>query len=174
MQTGWYDICTRFHFEHPPIGRYCREDAIEATNRVLKNETYHAHKYREGLIDVVVLIIVGGEHVANFLTCQFFFESPDKDFFVRQTEAFKFDRGSYIEPLEKVPVFFEQPVWKMMEFLTRLARLMGEIGLAPKRGRMTTLSGHFGRLQPTRQCPRLHTIRMAVSIWREHPWLNEM
>lgn len=133
VQTGWRDICTSFHFAHPVTMRLCREDGATAGLRMQEGESYHAYRCQNGLIDVVVPIIVGGDHVANFFTGQFFFEPPEEDFFVRQAEAYGFDTGAYLQALHEVPVFSEQHVQMMMEFFTRLARLMGEMGLARKR-----------------------------------------
>ncbi len=75
-------------------------------------------------------INIGGEHVANFFTGQFFFESPDEEYFLHQAEEFSFDKDSYIAALNKVPIFSEDKVRGMMEFFTRLAQLIGEMGLA--------------------------------------------
>jgi hypothetical protein len=36
------------------------------------------------MVDVVTPIIIDGVHVANFFIGQFFFKTPDKDFFIKQ------------------------------------------------------------------------------------------
>jgi signal transduction histidine kinase/DNA-binding response OmpR family regulator len=131
--TGWKDICTQFHFKHPVTREHCREDAITAGDRVQKGEPYCAYKCQNGLIDAVVPIHVAGEHVANFFTGQFFFEPPDEDYFERQAETYGFDKQAYLKALHEIPVFSESQMLKTMEFFTRLARLMGEMGLARKR-----------------------------------------
>jgi len=130
--TGWQDICTRFHRVHPATARRCRVSDTVLAGRLGKGDRYNVYKCRNGLIDVAVPITIGGEHVANFFTGQFFFEPPDKEFYIRQAEKFGFDKDSYIEALAKVPIFSEDKVRSMMAFFTRLAKLIGEMGLARK------------------------------------------
>ncbi len=130
--SGWQEICTRFHRVHPATACRCRESDTVLAGRLAKGERYNVYKCQNGLIDVVVPITIGGEHVANFFTGQFFFEPPDKEDFIRQAEEFGFDKESYVAALSKVPVFSEDKIRSMMEFFTRLAQLMGEMGLARK------------------------------------------
>ncbi len=130
--TGWRDICTCFHRVQPLTASRCRESDTVLAGRLGKGERYNVYKCRNGLIDVAVPITIGGEHVANFFTGQFFFEPPDKEYYIRQAEEFGFDKESYIEALNKVPIFSEDKVRSMMEFFTRLAQLIGEMGLAGK------------------------------------------
>lgn len=130
--TGWQDICTCFHRVHPVTAGRCRESDTVLAGRLGKGVRYNVYKCRNGLIDVAVPITIGGEHVANFFTGQFFFEQPDKEYYIRQAEEFGFDKELYIEALNKVPIFSEDKVRSMTEFFTRLAQLIGEMGLAGK------------------------------------------
>ena len=130
--SGWQDICTRFHRVHPATASRCRESDTVLAGRLGKGERYNVYKCQNGLIDVAVPITIGGEHVANFFTGQFFFEPPDKEYFIRQAEEFGIDKDSYLEALNNVPIFSEDKVRSMMEFFTRLAQLIGEMGLARK------------------------------------------
>jgi signal transduction histidine kinase/CheY-like chemotaxis protein len=131
-QSGWKDICTHFYREHPVTSRRCRESDTILAGQLKKGETYNVYRCKNGLVDVATPIMVGGEHVGNFFTGQFFFHPPDEGPFILQAEEFGFEKRSYLEALRQVPVFSEQQVRKMMEFFTRLARLMGEMGLAGK------------------------------------------
>ena len=130
--TEWQDICTCFHRGHPETAIRCRESDTVLAGRLGKGERYNVYKCRNGLIDVAVPITIGGEHVANLFTGQFFFEPPDREYFIRQAEEFGFDKDSYIAALNKVPILSEDKVRSMMEFFTRLAQLIGEMGLASK------------------------------------------
>jgi PAS domain-containing protein len=76
--------------------------------------------------------MIGGKHIANFFTGQFFFEPPDKEYFIRQAEEFGFDKADYLAALSRVPVFSENQVKTMMDFLARLAGFFGEMGLGEK------------------------------------------
>ena len=130
IATGWQDICTHFHRVHIRTACRCRESDTILAGKLEKGERYNVYKCKNGLVDVAVPITIDGEHVANFFTGQFLFEPPDLDFFVRQAEKFGFDKTAYIAALSKVPVFTENHVRMIMDFFSRLARLIGEVGLA--------------------------------------------
>lgn len=132
VATGWKDICTQFHRVQKTTASYCRESDTTLAMKLKKGEQYNIYKCRNGLIDVAVPIFIRGEHVANFFTGQFFTEAPDKEYFVRQAEAFGFEKDAYIAALNRVPVFSESTIKSMMDFFTRLAQLIGEMGLARK------------------------------------------
>ena len=130
--SGWQDICTRFHRVQPATAHRCRVSDTALARQLVNGAHYNVYKCRNGLVDVAVPIIVGGEHVANFFTGQFLFEPPDKEDFLRQAEECGFDKDSYMEALNRVPIFSEDKVRSMMEFFTNLAQLIGEMGLAAK------------------------------------------
>ena len=130
IATGWQDICTRFHRVNDATACRCRESDTILAGGLTKGVQYNVYKCKNGLVDVAVPIMIRGEHVANFFTGQFFSGPPDRDFFIRQADEFGFDKDSYLEALQRVPIFPEETVEKMMIFFTRLARLIGEMGLA--------------------------------------------
>jgi len=133
VATGWQDICSRFHRVNPQPAHRCTESDTVLAGQLKKCEAYNVYQCKNGLVDVAVPIIVGGEHVANFFTGQFFFHPPDEKAFIAQAEEFGFDKKAYLEALHNVPVFSEQQVRVMMEFFLCLARIVGEMGLAGKR-----------------------------------------
>ncbi len=133
IATGWQHICTHFHRMQPWTAARCRESDTVLASALRHGDAYNVYKCKNGLVDVAVPIMIGGEHVANFFTGQFFFESPDRDFFIRQAKEFGFGEQTYLAALEKVPIFSEARVHEMMGFLTRLAQIMGEMGLAKLR-----------------------------------------
>lgn len=130
IATGWQDICTRFHRVNDATANRCRESDTILARGLSTGESYNIYKCKNGLVDVAVPIIIRGEHVANFFTGQFFTEKPDRDYFIRQAEEFGFGENSYLEALQRVPLFAEDAIKSMMEFFTRLAQLIGEMGLA--------------------------------------------
>jgi signal transduction histidine kinase len=133
VATGWQDICTLFHRVHSVTACRCQESDTILAGQLKKGEGYHVYRCRNGLVDVAVPITIDGEHAANFFTGQFFFEPPDKEYFIRQAEEFGFDKTAYLTALSKVPIFTENQVKGMMDFFYRLARLIGEMGLDKKR-----------------------------------------
>ncbi len=131
--TGWRDICTNFHRVNPHTALRCRESDTVLSEQINNGDTYKVYKCKNGLIDVAVPLIIGNQHVANFFTGQFFFEKPDKDYFICQAEKFGFDKKSYMDALDRVPVYSEEYIFKMMNFLTNLARVIGESEMARKK-----------------------------------------
>lgn len=132
IATGWQDICTRFHRVNDATACRCRESDTILAGGLTKGEPYNFYKCKNGLVDVAVPITIRGEHVANFFTGQFFSEPPDREYFIRQAEEFGFDKASYLEALQLVPIFSEDSVKSMMDFFLRLAQLIGEMGLTRK------------------------------------------
>lgn len=129
VATGWQRICTQFHRVCPQTAARCRQSDTVLAGRLQSGERYNVYRCQNGLVDVAVPIHVGGEHVANFFTGQFFFEPPDVEYFRRQAREFGFDETAYLEALADAPIFTEPHVHAMMDFLTQLAQLIGEMGL---------------------------------------------
>lgn len=132
VATGWKDICTRYHRIHPTTANRCRESDTILAGKLKAGECYNVYQCKNGLIDVAVPILIGGEHVANFFTGQFFFTPPDRTYFIRQAEEFGFDKDAYLNTLDQIPVFSEFQIKAMMEFFTSFARSIGETGLTRK------------------------------------------
>ncbi len=132
IATGWQDICTQYHRVHPTTAARCLESDTILAGQLGKGERYNVYKCKNGLIDVAIPIMIGNEHVANFFTGQFFFEPPNRDYFIHQAQEFGFDQTAYLAALDKVSVFSENQIKTMMSFFTRLAHLIGEMGLAQK------------------------------------------
>jgi len=130
VSTGWQEICTRFHRVNPQTAARCHESDTVLAAQLSEGEAYNVYRCKNGLVDVAVPITIAGEHVANFFTGQFFFDTPERLFFSRQAKQFGFDESAYLNALEKAPVFSTEHVKAMMEFFTRLAQIMGEMGLA--------------------------------------------
>ncbi|NEV62922.1 PocR ligand-binding domain-containing protein [Thiorhodococcus minor] len=130
VATGWQRICTQFHRVNPQTASRCRQSDTFLAGRLGEGETYNVYRCQNGLVDVAVPIHVSGEHVANFFTGQFFFEPPDIEHFRQQARAFGFDERDYLEALSEAPIFTERQVRAMTDFLTRLARTIGEMGLS--------------------------------------------
>ena len=133
VKTGWQDICTRFHRVNPMTCARCRASDTILAGQLSKGDPYNVYRCENGLVDVAVPITIAGEHVANFFTGQFFFEPPDRRYFLRQAKEFGFDESAYICAMERAPIFSEKQVQSMMAFFTRLAKVMGEMGLAKLR-----------------------------------------
>jgi PAS domain S-box-containing protein len=132
VAVGWQDICSRFHRANPASSARCSEsDAyIKAHLHDFKGE-YLEYRCRNGLRDVAVPIIIGGEHLATFFTGQFFYEDdkPDLEFFRAQAREFGFDEADYLDALSRVRVFSRDQVRSFMEYSRCLVEMIAEMGL---------------------------------------------
>jgi len=70
--------------------------------------------------------------MGNLFTGQLLFEAPDIDYFKKQAQKYGFDESLYLEALGKMPVFTEIKIKQTMEFLLKLAKMIGNLGLAKK------------------------------------------
>jgi signal transduction histidine kinase len=92
-----------------------------------KGEKYHFYECLNGLVDVAVPIIINGEHVANLFSGQFFFEEPDREFFVKQARNFGFNEQEYLKAVDNVPIVSKEKVKVAMDFLLNMTQLISEI-----------------------------------------------
>lgn len=133
IAVGWQDICLNFHRKHPETLKKCIESGTKIGNNLKAGEKQSSHICLNGLVDMAVPIYIEGEHLANLFTGQFFFESPDIEFFRKQAHKYGFDEEEYLKALSKVDVFSEEFVDKCMRFLKNLASVIGEMGLEKKK-----------------------------------------
>ena len=126
-QSGWRDICTKFHRIHPETAKRCAESDTVLSRQMEAGEKYHFYKCLNGLVDVAVPIMVKGEHIANLFSGQFFFEEPERQFFVNQAKTFNFPDKAYLESLDKVPVVSKEKVKIAMDFLLDMTQLISEM-----------------------------------------------
>ena len=71
IATGWQDICTRYHREHPDTLRGCLESDLRINRRLVEGlgqSEHYAYRCGNGLWDVAFPLTVAGEHVANVYT----------------------------------------------------------------------------------------------------------
>lgn len=128
-KSGWRQICTQFHRVNPKTAQNCKISDTVLANEMKKGEKYHFYKCLNGLVDVAVPIVIKGVHIANLFSGQFFFELPDKDFFIKQAKKYGFNETDYIHTLENVPVVSEEKVKIAMDFLLDMTSLIVEISI---------------------------------------------
>jgi len=127
-KSGWRQICTQFHRVHPDTANNCKTSDTELAGKIAGGEKYHFYKCLNGLVDVAVPIVINGEHVANLFSGQFFFEKPDREFFIKQAKKYNFDKTKYLDALDKVPVVSKEKVKTAMGFLLNMTQLISELG----------------------------------------------
>jgi PAS domain S-box-containing protein len=130
--AGWQDICTKFHRTHPATCTRCRNsDAYIKAHLHDFKEGYVDYRCLNGLRDIAMPIIIGGEHVATLFTGQFFYddEKPDVEFFRAQAEEFGFDKKAYLEALSQVPIYSREQVNNVMDYFRILVTGIADLGL---------------------------------------------
>jgi ligand-binding sensor protein len=103
--TAWQDICTKFHRVHPECAKECRESDRYIMSHLHEANPAVTYRCPHGLVDNATPIVVGGKHVGNFFTGQFFLQAPDVEFFREQAGKYGFDEASYLEAVARVPVW---------------------------------------------------------------------
>ena len=126
-KSGWRQICTEFHRVNPETSKKCTiSDTVLAT-KLAEGERYHFYTCLNGLVDVAVPIVINGEHIANLFSGQFFFEEPDRSFFIKQAGQFGFEEQKYLKAFEDVPVVSKEKVKVVMDFLLNMTQIISEI-----------------------------------------------
>ena len=127
--VGWQDICTKFHRVHPDACKHCVESDTKLSGGVSPGE-FKLYKCKNNMWDIATPIIVGGQHVGNIFSGQFFFEDEplDYEFFRSQARQYSFNEEEYIAALEKVPRLSRETVDAGMAFLTKLANMLSQLG----------------------------------------------
>ena len=125
LATGWQDICTQYHRLHPQTAQACMESDLFLSQNVRPSE-HVAYKCRNHLWDVVTPLFIGGKHVANIYTGQFFYDDERVEVtpFLRQAAACGFDEDAYLAALQRVPRVSREKVRHLMDFLVRFAALV--------------------------------------------------
>lgn len=126
-KSGWRQICTEFHRVNPDTAKNCTISDTILAGKMAEGEKYHFYTCINGLIDVAVPIVIGGEHVANLFSGQFFFQEPDLGYFKNQALQYGFDEIEYLEALRKVPVVSREKVHVAMDFLLEMTQMISEM-----------------------------------------------
>ena len=127
--VGWKSICTEFHRKHKTSSERCLKSDTILANRLKKKGKYSIYNCQNGMVDAAIPIMIDGVHVANFFIGQFFFETPDKDFFIKQAEELGFDKEKYLKALEECQVYNKETILRYLDFFSGLINMIGESAL---------------------------------------------
>ncbi|NPD47545.1 PAS domain S-box protein [Lentimicrobium sp. S6] len=126
-QSGWRNICVRFHRTNKETAHKCEISDTRIANKLASGEEYHSYQCLNGLIDVAVPLKIQGIHIANIFTGQFFYEKPNMEFFINQAQTYDFDEKAYIKSLEQVPIVNKKQVRNVMDFLLNMTKVISEM-----------------------------------------------
>ncbi|MFY1110106.1 MAG: PocR ligand-binding domain-containing protein [Methanosarcinaceae archaeon] len=126
--VGWQDICTKFHRVHPEACKHCVESDTKLTAGVAPGE-FKLYRCKNNMWDIATPIMVGGQHIGNLFSGQFFFEgeTPDYELFRAQARQYDFNEGEYTTALDKVPRLSREAVDTSMAFLMKLAHMISQL-----------------------------------------------
>ena len=134
IAAGWQDVCTRFHRENAETLQGCLESDLRINRRLVEGldaSEHYAYRCSNGLWDVAFPLVVGGDHLANVYTGQFFFDDDpvDRAEYAERARRLGFDEAAYLAALDKVPVISHQQLQKTIGFLGDFVGMLGEMGL---------------------------------------------
>ncbi len=118
------DICTKFHRVHPETLSNCIEcDTV--LSKGVQQGTFKAYLCKNNMWDCVTPLIIGGQHVGNLFTGQFFFEDekPDESIFLALAAKYGFDEQEYMAAVRRVPVWDRNKINVAFEFYLTLANM---------------------------------------------------
>ena len=126
--VGWQKICTEYHRRHPETSRYCLESDTQLSAGVAPGEA-KLYKCKNRMWDIATPIMVGGQHVGNVFSGQFFFEEEpvDYEFFRAQARKYCFDEKEYMAALGAVPRISREWLDAGMDFLMKLAQTISQL-----------------------------------------------
>ncbi len=127
--AGWQDLCTRFHRVNPATRKRCVESDTSLAGSMTRGEHFAAYRCLNGLVDTASPIIVGGRHMANIFTGQFFVAPPDLEFFRRQAGEFGFDEGAYLDAVARVPIVPQERIEAITGVYAQLAQTLAANGM---------------------------------------------
>ena len=126
--VGWQDICTKFHRVHPDACKHCVESDTQLSAGIPPGE-FRLYKCKNNMWDIATPIILGGQHVGNVFSGQFFFEDEQLDYelFRSQAREYGFDEEKYIAALETVPRVNRKSLNTCMAFFTEMAGMISQL-----------------------------------------------
>ena len=126
--TGWQDICAKFHRVNPQSLKNCLESDLTLTRGVKQGE-FRTFKCKNNMWDIVTPIIIGGKHMANIHSGQFFFEDEkvNREVFIAQAEKYGFDKEAYMRAFDCIPRWSREKVENLMMFYTKMANVISKL-----------------------------------------------
>ncbi len=73
VATGWQEVCTKFHRQHPIAGKHCMESDTMLSSDILPG-TFKIYKCKNHMWDMATPIMAGNKKIGNVFLGQFFFE----------------------------------------------------------------------------------------------------
>ena len=128
VRSGLTDICLKFHRANPASNQRCLESDGFVKEHLAEGRSYQ-YKCLNGLWNIAMPIMVAGRHLGTLFLSQFYFEGevPEREFFIRQAGQFGYDLDSYLEALDRLPVFSLEKVNYILAYDQALVRFISDL-----------------------------------------------
>jgi hypothetical protein len=127
--VAWQDICKKYHRTNPESEMECVKSDHYIFEHIHEADPFITYKCPHGLVDNAIPIIIGGRHLGNFFTGQFFLEKPDLEFFKNQAKKYDFDEKEYLEAVGNAPIWNEEKLSQYLDFAKDFIGLIAGVGL---------------------------------------------
>ncbi|MEI7883833.1 MAG: PocR ligand-binding domain-containing protein [Clostridia bacterium] len=134
---GWKSICTEFHRKNSISAARCLRSDTFLANKLLQKEKYAVYTCENGMVDAATPIIIADIHIANLFIGQFFFETPQQDFFRKQAAELGFKQEEYLTALADCKVYSKENIFHYLDFFSSLTSMLGESALKTIQQRAT-------------------------------------
>jgi PAS domain S-box-containing protein len=126
--VGWQDVCLRFHRVHPQTRKNCLECDTQLTTDIAPGE-FKLYKCKNNMWDVATPIMVGGRHLGNLFSGQFFFDDEPLDYplFKKQAALYGFEEDDYLASLESVQRLSREYLATGLEYLIKLVDMISQM-----------------------------------------------
>lgn len=128
VQSGWKDICTKFHRTCPFSMENCNKSNRKLMEQLDQPGKMIIEKCENGLYDCATPIFIDGKHIASLATGQLLLGDPDYDFFRKHAQKCGFDETEYLDSLKHVKVVTEKEFMLATSFLAQIATFISESG----------------------------------------------
>lgn len=115
-EVGWQDVCTKFYRIHQKCSLECIKSDQNINSHINETDPAVSFQCPHGLLNSAIPIIINDQHLGNFFTGQFFLESPNLEIFNKQAQKFGFEEKSYLEAVQKVPVWTKEKLHQYRNF----------------------------------------------------------
>jgi len=181
--AGWQEICMKYHRVHPEACRHCMESDTELSTGIPAGES-KMYRCKNNMWDVATPIIVGGRHLGNLFSGQFFFEGEELDYelFRSQARRYGFNEQEYIAALEAVPRLNRESVDTAMAFFRKFADFISRLSysniklarsLTERDALMESLKEAGDRLRRTQEIAHLGSWELDL-VNQQLTWSDEV
>lgn len=131
IASGWQDVCALFHRKHPETARKCEESdrffSCFLEDNTLPPEGYIRNNCKNGFVELGLPIVIGDRHVATLLFGRFLPDPCDLEFFREKADEYDFNPGDYLAEINKMPVFDEAMVDKLIGVYSGITELLANL-----------------------------------------------